>query len=254
MTYYYQKGISLVIALLIMTIMLAIVLSISTILFNEIKIISNVGNSISSFNSAESGIEKTLYFDRKQIPNGASRGFCNICNVCALSDCQNCSATPLALNGCSLTVCNNCEVSYNSTFDGRNYKVNAKVTPNQTNPNISDFYINSLGFYKETTRIVENTSTKYLVLNPAPTTTKISPTSKKQGSKAFDLTITGTNFITSSVVNFNGSQRATTFTNSTHLKALIPAFDLTVLGTYPITVTNPGPSGGTSNAQNFTVK
>src|SRR5439155_661486 len=91
------------------------------------------------------------------------------------------------------------------------------------------------------------------VTNPAPTTTSISPTSKNVGDGVFTLTVNGTNFVTNSVVNFGGSARTTTFISSTQLTASIPANDLTTAGTFNITVTNPVPGGGTSNAQTFTV-
>ena len=124
-----QKGISLIITFLIMTIMLSMVLSMTTILFNEIKLITNVGSSVSSFNAAVSGIEKTVYFDEKQISNGATRGFCSICNSCNSSDCANCILVPLAANGCSPSSCTNCQITYNSSFSDRNYSIDAKVTP-----------------------------------------------------------------------------------------------------------------------------
>lgn len=155
-----QKGVSMVITFLIMTIMLAIVLSISIILFNEVKIISNMGSSESSFYAAFSGLEKTLYFDAKQIPSGGKRGLCNICNACGPGDCNNCTTIPLALNGCNIRTCNNCRVTYDSTFDNRNYTVDAKVTPNLLDFKFSDLYINSKGFYRGTTRTVEFSSAK----------------------------------------------------------------------------------------------
>jgi len=89
--------------------------------------------------------------------------------------------------------------------------------------------------------------------NPVPTTTSISPTSIAVGSVGFTLTVNGTNFISSSVVNFEGSARATTYVSSTQLTSLILTSDLTAIGTFNITVTNPSPGGGTSNAQTFTV-
>jgi len=57
----------------------------------------------------------------------------------------------------------------------------------------------------------------------------------------------------SSTVNFNGSSRTTTYVSTTQLQATVPASDLTTAGTYPITVTNPTPGGGTSGTQMFTV-
>ena len=54
-----ERGVSLVITFLMMTIMLAVVLSVSAVLFTELKIINNIGASVSAFYAAESGAEKT---------------------------------------------------------------------------------------------------------------------------------------------------------------------------------------------------
>lgn len=89
--------------------------------------------------------------------------------------------------------------------------------------------------------------------NPVPTTTSISPTSKNIGNAGFTLTVNGTNFISTSVVNFAGGARATTYVSATQLTAAILISDLTTGGTYNITVTNGAPGGGTSNAQTFIV-
>ena len=91
------------------------------------------------------------------------------------------------------------------------------------------------------------------VNNPVPTTTSISPTSKTAGDSGFTLTVNGTNFVSSSVVRFNGSSRTTTFVSSTQLTAAILTGDLTTAGTFSITVFNTTPGGGTSNTQTFTV-
>jgi 6-phosphogluconolactonase (cycloisomerase 2 family) len=88
---------------------------------------------------------------------------------------------------------------------------------------------------------------------PAPTITTISPSSAVAGGAAFTLTINGTNFIASSTVNFGGSTTVTTFVNSTQLTAIIPASSIASTGTPAVTVTNPAPGGGTSNAINFPV-
>ncbi len=140
--------------------MLAVVLGMTTILFNKFTMIRDMGNSLSAFYSAYSGLEKTLYFDRKQFPNNAQRGLCSICNTCPTNDCQNCVVAPLANNGCNTSICNNCQVTYTSTFDGRDYVVDAKVTENLSNPSLFDLYINSKGFYEDTMRVVEHRSTQ----------------------------------------------------------------------------------------------
>ncbi|MBI4547790.1 MAG: IPT/TIG domain-containing protein [Ignavibacteriae bacterium] len=97
------------------------------------------------------------------------------------------------------------------------------------------------------------TSNSFLVNNPVPTMTSISPMSKTVGESGFVLTVNGTNFVDSSIVQFNGSNRTTTFVSSTQLIAAILQSDLTTKGTFPITVSNPSPGGGTSNVQPFTV-
>lgn len=94
----------------------------------------------------------------------------------------------------------------------------------------------------------------FTLANPVPTTTSISPTTKTVGDALFTLTVNGTNFIVGSVVRFNGSSRTTTYVNGTRLTATILASDLISVGTFPITVFNPTPGGGVSNAQTFTVE
>ncbi|MFA5932253.1 MAG: dockerin type I domain-containing protein [Candidatus Paceibacterota bacterium] len=91
------------------------------------------------------------------------------------------------------------------------------------------------------------------IVNPVPTTTSLSSASKISGDAEFTMTVNGTNFISSSVVNFAGSARVTSYVSSTELTATIPATDLITAGTFDITVLNGTPGGGTSNAQTFTV-
>ncbi len=89
--------------------------------------------------------------------------------------------------------------------------------------------------------------------NPVPTLTTISPTSAGAGGAAFTLTLNGTNFISSSVAQWKGSARTTTFVSATQLTAAITAADIAASGTAAITVVNPTPGGGTSNALTFTI-
>ena len=89
--------------------------------------------------------------------------------------------------------------------------------------------------------------------NPTPTITTILPNSSLAGGAAFTLTINGTNFVASSMVNFAGSAPVTTFVDSTQLTAAIPASSIASTDTLAVTVTNPAPGGGTSNPMNFTI-
>src|SRR5207247_1059844 len=93
----------------------------------------------------------------------------------------------------------------------------------------------------------------FTINNPVPTLSSISPPSALAGSAAFTLTATGTNFIASSVVRCNGSDRSTTFVSGTQLQVQILASDIATPGTAPVTVFNPTPGGGASSAQTFTI-
>ena len=89
--------------------------------------------------------------------------------------------------------------------------------------------------------------------NPVPSITSISPTSATAGGAAFTLTVTGTNFISGSVVRWGGASRTTTYSSSTQLTASISADDISPGGTVAVTVFNPTPGGGTSGGSNFTI-
>ena len=91
------------------------------------------------------------------------------------------------------------------------------------------------------------------VSNPAPTIDSLSPALMTAGGGDFLLTVNGTGFVEGSVASWNGSNRTTTFVSPTQLTTKITAADVTTAGTYPVTVFNPTPGGGTSNSKTFTV-
>ncbi len=94
----------------------------------------------------------------------------------------------------------------------------------------------------------------FLINNPMPTTTTITPSTRIAGSSTFTLTVNGTNFNASSVVRWNGSNRTTTFVSATQLTASISAADIATAGTATVTVNNPAPGGGTSNSQSLSIE
>jgi trimeric autotransporter adhesin len=94
---------------------------------------------------------------------------------------------------------------------------------------------------------------QFTVNNPSPTISSLSPTSAAAGGAAFTLTVNGTNFVTNSAVNWNGSGRDTTFVTSSQLMAAITTADIAVGGTASVTVVNPSPGGGTSTATTFKI-
>lgn len=129
-----QKGVSLIVIFLIMTIMLSIVLSISVILSSQIKMVSNMGNAVSSFYSAQTGVEEALYFNRKLA------GTCSVCTICESVGCDSCAYK-------SQGVTNGCEVEYTASFDERRYQVNMRL-------NAGILRIISKGDYKDTSRSI----------------------------------------------------------------------------------------------------
>ena len=89
--------------------------------------------------------------------------------------------------------------------------------------------------------------------NPVPSVTSLLPTNKNVGASSFSMTLTGNNFVFGSVVRINGSSRTTTYTSVTEISATILTSDMDSAGAFSITVFNPAPAGGTSNAETFTV-
>jgi hypothetical protein len=73
------------------------------------------------------------------------------------------------------------------------------------------------------------------------------------GATPVTVTVTGTTFVPTSVVNVNGSPRATTYISSTSLTFVITVADQANPGTLAVTVTNPSPGGGTSPAATLTI-
>ncbi|PYT66216.1 MAG: hypothetical protein DMG41_26280 [Acidobacteria bacterium] len=89
--------------------------------------------------------------------------------------------------------------------------------------------------------------------NPVPAITSISPTGATAGGATFTLTVSGTGFISTSVVRWNGNDRPTAFQDSTHMTAQIPASDIATVAAASVAVFNPVPGGGTSSAIPFAI-
>ncbi len=93
----------------------------------------------------------------------------------------------------------------------------------------------------------------FTINNPAPTITSLFPTFRIAGSAGFTLDIAGTNFVSGSVVDWNGTALSTSFVSATSLTASVPASDIVSTGTVPITVVNSAPGGGTSSPVTFSI-
>jgi hypothetical protein len=80
--------------------------------------------------------------------------------------------------------------------------------------------------------------------NPVPTVASVTPSSGNAGDAATPITVAGSDFISSSAIQWNGTALATTFVSSTGLQATIPASDLASGVAAKLTVESPSPGGG----------
>jgi len=87
----------------------------------------------------------------------------------------------------------------------------------------------------------------------APAISSISPGSIIAGSNGFTLTVNGSNFNTSSTVQWSGSSRPTAYVHSTQLRATISTSDIAAAGTRTITVRNTSPAVAVSNGSVFNI-
>jgi len=98
---------------------------------------------------------------------------------------------------------------------------------------------------------------------PAPVITSLSASTitLAQAQQSFVLTVTGKEFVSSSVVIINGSTLSTTVQSSTQLQVTIPTNLISSPGAASVTVETPGgnstyegcSSGGTSSALTLTI-
>jgi hypothetical protein len=92
----------------------------------------------------------------------------------------------------------------------------------------------------------------------APTVSSLSQTSVAAGSPAITLTVTGTNLLPCSSVQWVNASNATsllntTYVSATQLSATVPAADFLALGTAQVQVGTIQPGGGTSGQLAFTI-
>jgi len=160
-----EKGVSLIITFFVMIIILAVVLSVSILLYGQIKVLRNIGNSVASFYAADSGIEKVLYYDRQvraphptDLPceedNDCSSGYvCNVDAKCILKR-GLCDMPSRDVNKegnkCEKDDCTNCTISFSEQLNSAsNYDVTATVKPDYS------YNISSRGVSVGTSRSIE---------------------------------------------------------------------------------------------------
>jgi hypothetical protein len=85
--------------------------------------------------------------------------------------------------------------------------------------------------------------------NPVPfLNLPLVPSAIAPGGPQFTLTANGTGFLPTSTIEFNDAPLATTFVSNMQLTAVVPAAEIAAVTTASISVVNPSPGGGRSNA------
>lgn len=81
----------------------------------------------------------------------------------------------------------------------------------------------------------------------------LEPTAVSPGGTGFTLSVSGTGFVSGATIDWNDAPLTTTFVDSEHLSAMVPAASIANVGTASVTVVNSAPGGGSSNAVYFPV-
>lgn len=96
-----------------------------------------------------------------------------------------------------------------------------------------------------------------VITNPPPSISSIAPITVQVptpgGTGTTILSVIGNGFDDASVIYFNGVPQTTVFATPNNVTATpgLSAADIAVAGTFPVTVVNPAPGGGTSNPFGF---
>ena len=91
------------------------------------------------------------------------------------------------------------------------------------------------------------------ILNPAPVLAELTPRWAPATGDAFQLTLSGANFVAGATLMWNGSPRPAAVQSATRAVVGVTAADLRTRDTVRITLSNPPPAAGTSRAVNLPI-
>lgn len=107
-------------------------------------------------------------------------------------------------------------------------------------------------FSFNTPSLADNMAILWTLGAPSPVITRLDPFTALAGGPGFTLKVSGSNFVPTSAVYWNGSALAAMFSNSSELAANISAADIAAAGSVQVSVVSPSP-GGNSNLFPFTI-
>jgi hypothetical protein len=91
------------------------------------------------------------------------------------------------------------------------------------------------------------------VTNPVPAITALTPATLLLGAVSTVVSVTGTGFVPTTVIDVNGSTRTTIFVSSTQVNVTMTAPDVAATSSLSLTAVNAAPGGGTSAAATIAV-
>jgi trimeric autotransporter adhesin len=91
------------------------------------------------------------------------------------------------------------------------------------------------------------------VTNPVPAISQLAPAALSAGTAFPEVIVTGTGFVPTTVIDVNGSARATAFVSATQVNVTLTATDVAAASTLSLTAVNVAPGGGTSPAATIAI-
>ena len=144
-------------------------------------------------------------------------------------------------------------VRLNGTDLQTNFASNTRLTATVPAAAIASVMTLSVTVFNPTPGGGTSNTWSFAVINPTPSVTSLSPASAVAGTGALTLIVNGSNFVNASAVQWNGASLQTSFVGSGQLSASVPASHLINAGVASVRVVTPGPGGGTSSPQSFTI-
>jgi hypothetical protein len=175
-------------------------------------------------------------------------------NISSLSPANTAAGGPaftLTLNGTGFNVFNVVQ------WDSGNVPTTF-VSTTQLQASIPASFITTIGSHNVRVKLGLNlpglsNTVVFNVVNPVPVVTTMAPSFCQFGAGGFTLQLVGSSFVATSFMQWNGVPLTTTVVSSTTLTAPIAGSLVTTPGTAAVTVVNPVPGGGLSNAVLFII-
>jgi hypothetical protein len=167
--YNQKKGVSVIIVFLIMAICVSVALGISGILVGQFKIANSMGDSVRAIYLADSGIEKTLYYDKNsniilEVKSGLNLSNLPVRGICG-SAALNLIGGYTPSGSCSnYQACSDCTITNNGSIlpnydllkkPFNKFDMTIKINTANAAETSTDSLFQSTGSYGGTSRLIE---------------------------------------------------------------------------------------------------